>query len=93
MLQIVIPYKQYASILKWLTLSLFAYVGIVFVVHVPWFKALRGTVLPSISLNATFLTALIAVFGTTISPYLFFWQAALEVEEVKAVKEDRPEWR
>ena len=89
-LQIFISYRQYASILKWLTLSLFAYVGIVFVLHVPWFKALRGTFLPSISLNATFLTALIAVFGTTISPYLFFWQAALEVEEVKAIKEDKP---
>ena len=46
--------------------------------------------LPSISLKATFLTALIAVFGTTISPYLFFWQAALEVEEVKAIEEDKP---
>ena len=90
LLQIFIPYKKYVSILKWLALSLFAYVGVILVVHVPWSQALRGIFLPSVSLDATYLTALIAVFGTTISPYLFFWQASQETEEVKAISEDKP---
>ena len=90
LLQIFIPYKKYVSILKWLALSLFAYVGVILVVHVPWSQALRGIFLPSVSLDATYLTALIAVFGTTISPYLFFWQASQETEEVKVISEDKP---
>ncbi len=62
----------------------------VFVVHVPWLQALRGTLLPTISWNAAYLTGLLAVLGTTISPYLFFWQASSEVEEMKATHHDRP---
>ena len=78
-----IPYSTYAKYLKWLTLSLFAYVGIVFFVHVPWRDVLRSTLIPRVVLKREFLMALIAVLGTTISPYLFFWQASQEVEEVK----------
>jgi NRAMP (natural resistance-associated macrophage protein)-like metal ion transporter len=89
-LQVLVPYTRYASILKWLTLSLFAYVGTVFMVHVPWPAVVRGTLLPSISLDSEYLTALIAVLGTTISPYLFFWQASAEVEEVKSAPGQKP---
>jgi Mn2+/Fe2+ NRAMP family transporter len=83
LLQIFVPYQRYASLLKWLTLVLLAYVATVFVVHVPWAQALRGTVLPAIEWKPAYLTALIAVLGTTISPYLFFWQASAEVEAVE----------
>jgi NRAMP (natural resistance-associated macrophage protein)-like metal ion transporter len=79
-----IPYSTYAKYLKWLTLSLFSYVGVVFFVHVPWPSVLRATLIPHVALTKEFLMALIAVLGTTISPYLFFWQASQEVEEVQA---------
>jgi NRAMP (natural resistance-associated macrophage protein)-like metal ion transporter len=79
-----IPYSTYAKYLKWLTLSLFSYVGVVFFVHIPWPAVLRATLIPHVALTREFLMALIAVLGTTISPYLFFWQASQEVEEVRA---------
>jgi NRAMP (natural resistance-associated macrophage protein)-like metal ion transporter len=78
-----IPYSRYVKYLKWLTLSLFAYVGVVILVHVPWGTVARATLIPHVQLTKGFLTALAAVFGTTISPYLFFWQASQEVEEVR----------
>ena len=90
LLQIFLQYTKYVRILKWLTLVLFAYVGTVFVVRVPWLEVLKGAVTPFISLNGHFLMMLAAIFGTTISPYLFFWQASEEVEEVKCVKEEKP---
>src|SRR5450755_554174 len=80
-LQIFIPYHRYVDYLKWLTLSLFAYVVTAFVVNVPWTTALKQTFVPSIRFAPEYLAALIAVLGTTISPYLFFWQASQEVEE------------
>jgi NRAMP (natural resistance-associated macrophage protein)-like metal ion transporter len=79
-----IPYSTYAKYLKWLTLSLFSYVGVVFLVHISWPSVLRATLIPHVALNKKFLIAIIAVLGTTISPYLFFWQASQEVEEVRA---------
>lgn len=82
--QIFIPYVRYANYLKWLTLVLLAYVATVFVIHVPWVDALKGTVIPSFPLNRDSLLAIVAVLGTTISPYLFFWQASTEVEEINA---------
>jgi Mn2+/Fe2+ NRAMP family transporter len=66
--------------LKWLTLSLFAYVGTVFVVQINWREVLQGTFIPNISVKREYLAALIAVLGTTISPYLLFWQSGEEVE-------------
>jgi NRAMP (natural resistance-associated macrophage protein)-like metal ion transporter len=90
LLQIFIPYTRYASILKWLCLSLFAYVGIIFAIHVPWGEALRGLVMPNISFKGEYLTALIAILGTTISPYLFFWQASAEVEDVRNAPDEKP---
>jgi NRAMP (natural resistance-associated macrophage protein)-like metal ion transporter len=80
-LQINIPYQRYVRVLKWLTLALFAYVGVVFTVHIPWGVVLEKTFLPKLSLRADYITTVVAVFGTTISPYLFFWQASQEVEE------------
>jgi Mn2+/Fe2+ NRAMP family transporter len=78
-----IPYSRYAKYLKWLTMSLFAYVGVVFFVHVSWSSVARATFVPRIQFTKEYVTALAAVLGTTISPYLFFWQASQEVEEVR----------
>ena len=83
LLQIFMPYHRYVNILKWLTFVLFAYVGVVFFVHVPWLEVLKGTFFPRLSMSKSNITTFIAVLGTTISPYLFFWQASQEVEEVK----------
>jgi NRAMP (natural resistance-associated macrophage protein)-like metal ion transporter len=80
-LQIFIPYIRYVHVLKWLTLALFTYVGIVFVVQIPWGVVLERTLLPHLSWDVAFITTVVAVFGTTISPYLFFWQASQEVED------------
>ena len=79
--EVFLTYGVYAGFLKWLTVSLFAYVAVVFAVHVPWSQALAATVMPSLTFDRAEITALVAVLGTTISPYLFFWQAALEVED------------
>jgi NRAMP (natural resistance-associated macrophage protein)-like metal ion transporter len=83
-LQIFIIYERYAVFLKWLTLALFAYFGTLMVVRVPWGEALRGLLVPTLSGDPAFWTTVVAILGTTISPYLFFWQASQEVEEVRA---------
>jgi NRAMP (natural resistance-associated macrophage protein)-like metal ion transporter len=90
LLQIYVPYRRYVRYLKWLTWALFAYVSTAFVVRVPWLVALRATVIPSISFNEDYLMVLIAVLGTTISPYLFFWQASQEVEDVELSPRESP---
>lgn len=81
LLQIFIPYSRYVRVLKWLTLSLLAYVATAFVVHIPWTQVVINTLLPHLSWQPAYITTVVAVFGTTISPYLFFWQASQEVEE------------
>ena len=83
-LEIYLPYRRYVTYLKWLTLVLFAYVAVALVANVSWPAVLSGIVWPRVPLSSDMLTVIVAVFGTTISPYLFFWQAALEVEEIKA---------
>ena len=83
-LQLFVPYHRYVHVLKWLTLALFAYVGVIFTVRVDWPGVLAATVLPQIRLDGATLTMIVAVFGTTISPYLFFWQSSQEVEEEEA---------
>ncbi|HEX2866469.1 MAG TPA: divalent metal cation transporter [Ignavibacteriales bacterium] len=88
LLQVFIPYTSYVRYLKWLTISLFAYIITVFIVKVPWKITLFNTFIPNFSFNPVYLTSLIAVLGTTISPYLFFWQASQEVEEIKTKVED-----
>ena len=89
-LQIAVPYRKYVHYLKWLTLALFAYVATAFVVHVPWLAAIRATLIPSVSWKIGYWMALVAVLGTTISPYLFFWQAAEEVEDLRLNKGESP---
>jgi NRAMP (natural resistance-associated macrophage protein)-like metal ion transporter len=89
-LQVFVPYHRYVNILKWLTFSLFAYVATAFVVHVPWGQALHATFLPSFKWKADYMTSFIAVLGTTISPYLFFWQASEEVEDETAARDESP---
>lgn len=84
LLQVFIPYKRYVRVLKWLTLTLFAYVGVVFTVQVPWDEVVARTLLPELVLNSDTVLVVVAVLGTTISPYLFFWQASQEVEEIRA---------
>jgi NRAMP (natural resistance-associated macrophage protein)-like metal ion transporter len=82
--QVLVGYRRYASILKWLTLSLLAYAGTVIVVDLPWAEVARGLLIPRIELSGAYVTIAVAIFGTTISPYLFFWQAEDEVEEQQA---------
>ena len=89
-LQTFVPYKTYAGILKWLTLSLFAYVGTIFVVQINWIEMARGTFIPTISFNREYLASLIAVLGTTISPYLMFWQSGEEVEVMESQPKENP---
>jgi Mn2+/Fe2+ NRAMP family transporter len=72
-LQVFVPYHRYVSFLKWLTLSLLAYAAVLFTVHVPWGQVALRTVWPSFTPNAEAAAMITAVFGTTISPYLFFW--------------------
>jgi Mn2+/Fe2+ NRAMP family transporter len=88
LLQLFIPYRQYAQVLKWLTLSLFAYVAVLLLVHVDWPQAIAGMLWPH-NLGRSAILTIVAVFGTTISPYLFFWQSAQEAEEVAISPKER----
>jgi NRAMP (natural resistance-associated macrophage protein)-like metal ion transporter len=88
--EIFIHYKRYAAILRWLTLVLFAYFGALIFVKVPWVQVVKGLVWPTPSLSVELWTTVVAVFGTTISPYLFFWQASQEVEEIGANAKRKP---
>ena len=83
LLQVFIPYQRYVRVLKWLTLSLLAYVAVAFSVQIDWADAIRQAIAPKLSFNPDFVAVVVAVFGTTISPYLFFWQASQEVEELR----------
>ena len=89
-LEIWLPYEKYALFLKWLCVVLFAYVATVFVVHVHWATALKATVIPHFERSTDFVTAIVAVLGTTISPYLFFWQAEEEVESEQMKPNEEP---
>jgi len=84
LLQIFVPYHRYVFFLKWLTLSLLAYAAVLFTVHVPWGEVALRTVWPKLTLNSETAAVVVGVFGTTISPYLFFWQASQEVEDLHA---------
>jgi NRAMP (natural resistance-associated macrophage protein)-like metal ion transporter len=90
LLEVFVRYSRYVSVLKWLTVSLFAYVATVFVVGVPWAIVGRAVLLPHISFGGDYLTVVVAVFGTTISPYLFFWQAGEEVEKEREDPKAKP---
>jgi NRAMP (natural resistance-associated macrophage protein)-like metal ion transporter len=80
-LQVFVPYHRYVHVLKWLTLSLLAYVGVVFTVEVDWMSVLRGTLWPEMEWSRDAVIVFVAVLGTSISPYMFFWQSAEEVED------------
>ena len=82
LLQVFVPYHRYVYFLKWLTLSLLAYAAVLFTVHVPWGEVIHRTVMPRLRIDADSAAVIVGVFGTTISPYLFFWQASEEVEEM-----------
>ena len=86
-LQVLLQYTRYVSYLKWLTLALLAYVATLFMVDVHWGEALRQFVWPSITWKTEYIQTIVAVFGTTISPYLLFWQASQEAEDIRAVPE------
>jgi len=89
-LQTLVPYTKYSVYLKWLTPVLFSYVATVFVVHVPWARALERTIIPRFAKSGDYWATFIAVLGTTISPYLFFWQASQETEEIRDKPLDHP---
>jgi NRAMP (natural resistance-associated macrophage protein)-like metal ion transporter len=88
--QILFQYARYVSILKWLTLSLFSYFAVLCVVHVDWPQLLKGLVWPNLEGTRDLWLMVFAILGTTISPYLFFWQAAQEVEDTKSAPVQQP---
>src|ERR1035437_808618 len=90
LLQVFVPYRRYAPVLKFLTLTLFVYVATAFTVKIPWSVALLSAVWPKPTFNLDYFLMVVAVLGTTISPYLFFWQASQEVEEMRQSKPRRP---
>jgi Mn2+/Fe2+ NRAMP family transporter len=90
LLQIFVPYHRYVRFLKWLTLSLLAYAAVLFTVHVPWGQVALRTLWPHFRPDATAAAVVVGVFGTTISPYLFFWQASEEVEDMLAPPRSAP---
>lgn len=90
LLQVFVRYRRYAPALKILTLVLFVYVATAFTVQIPWGTALAHTIWPAAAISRDYLLMVVAVLGTTISPYLFFWQASQEVEEMKQNRPGRP---
>jgi NRAMP (natural resistance-associated macrophage protein)-like metal ion transporter len=88
--QIFFDYSRYVAVLKWLTLCLFAYVAALAVAHVHWGEALTGILVPRLTWSADYLTTIVAIFGTTISPYLFFWQASQEAEDQRVDTTKQP---
>jgi Mn2+/Fe2+ NRAMP family transporter len=83
-LQVTIPYQRYVKVLKWLTLALLAYVATALMLNLSWMEVLKSMVMPKLSWDKSYVTTVVAIFGTTISPYLFFWQASQEVEDLRA---------
>ncbi|HJU06937.1 MAG TPA: Nramp family divalent metal transporter [Rhodanobacteraceae bacterium] len=90
LLQVFIPLERYSPVLKILTLSLLAYLVTVAVLHVPWLTVAKETVWPTITMKADYAVAIVAVLGTTISPYLFFWQSSQEANEIKTTTHRKP---
>jgi NRAMP (natural resistance-associated macrophage protein)-like metal ion transporter len=84
-LQVFLRYADYVRYLRWLTLALLSYVAVIFTVHVHWGAVMSEMVMPRLVFDHNTITMIVAVFGTTISPYLFFWQAAQEMEDLRAV--------
>ena len=89
-LQVFVPYHRYVFVLKWLSMALLAYVAAAFSVTIPWREVAMRTFIPELSFKSEYITAVVAIFGTTISPYLFFWQASQEVEDQEAAPNEEP---
>jgi NRAMP (natural resistance-associated macrophage protein)-like metal ion transporter len=89
-MQIFMEYSRYVAVLKWTTISLFAYFGTLVMVHLPWNEVVRGIFIPRLEWNLDFFTILTAVLGTTISPYLFFWQSSQEAEDERVDPDKKP---
>jgi len=89
-LMVALSFRTYANLLKYLTLTLFTYAGVLFFIHIEWSEVLHGLFLPRLQNSSAYFTAIVAIFGTTISPYLFFWQASQEVEEQRAAPGEQP---
>lgn len=87
LIEIILPYHQYSRMLRWLCVSLLSYIAVLFIIDVSWSDVVGEIIAPSFSFNQTSVAALIALFGTTISPYLFFWQTSEEVEELQSTGE------
>jgi NRAMP (natural resistance-associated macrophage protein)-like metal ion transporter len=88
--EVFMRYQAYARVLKWLTLALLSYVVTLFMIDMPWARAGRGLLLPDVEWDAETLMMIVAILGTTISPYLFFWQASQEAEEVGQTADEQP---
>ncbi|HEY1503995.1 MAG TPA: divalent metal cation transporter [Stellaceae bacterium] len=89
-LQIFTNYRRYVGILKWIAVSLLAYVATALVIDIPWREVLLRTLIPSLQFDTKYIVAIVAVLGTTISPYLFFWQSSQEAEDVRADPKAKP---
>jgi NRAMP (natural resistance-associated macrophage protein)-like metal ion transporter len=85
--EVFIPYRSYAHVLKWLTLVLFVYVLAVLTIHIEWIEAMNAILRPRFEVTTDYFLTVVAVFGTTISPYVFFWQTAQEVEDMQLARE------
>ena len=89
-MQVFMQYTRYVAVLKWLAIALFSYVVTLFVVEVPWANVAKGLVIPQFSSQPDYWQTIVAIFGTTISPYLFFWQASQEVEDIREIPRREP---
>lgn len=89
-MEIFMRYTRYVAVLKWLTVALFSYIATMFVVDVPWLEVGKGLLMPPIWGDENYWETIVAIFGTTISPYLFFWQASQEVEDIHAKPRREP---
>lgn len=90
LMQIFLQYTRYVAVLKWLAVALFAYVATVFIVKISWGEVATGLFLPKMTLQSNYWQTIVAIFGTTISPYLFFWQASQEVEDIREMPKREP---
>jgi NRAMP (natural resistance-associated macrophage protein)-like metal ion transporter len=89
-LEIFMKYRRYANLLKWTTIALFAYVATAFSIDIPWREVAFATLVPSLQMNSDYIVAIVAVLGTTISPYLFFWQSSIEAEDEREDPKAKP---
>ncbi|AGK58136.1 natural resistance-associated macrophage protein [Hyphomicrobium denitrificans 1NES1] len=90
LMQVFMTYTRYVAVLKWLTIALLSYIATMFVIDIPWGDVAKGLVVPNFSSNPNYWQTIVAIFGTTISPYLFFWQASQEVEDIHEIPRREP---